>query len=131
MKKILYIFLFALLTNIIWENIHSLLYISYKGNPITEFILIRASFFDAFLITIISIPFLYLNYFKRKIWLFFIILVVIAIFNEWYGLHTSRWMYNNLIPIIPIINTGLSPTFQLGILGYISIRLSNLICKET
>ncbi|MFA5932290.1 MAG: hypothetical protein WC793_02835 [Candidatus Paceibacterota bacterium] len=97
------------------------------GGKITEFILIRASFFDALVITIILLPFVFLNSFKNKKWLIVIIGIVIAVFNEWYGLGTGRWAYNSLMPILPIIKVGLTPAFQLGVLGYLSYILEEYI----
>lgn len=93
------------------------------GGRITEFILVRASLFDAILITLILVPFVYLNSFKNKAWLIVIIGIVVAVFNEWYGLGTGRWMYNSLMPVLPIIKVGLTPTFQLGVLGYLTYKL--------
>lgn len=94
------------------------------GGKITEFILVKASLFDALLITLIILPFLFFNVLKNKSWLIVIIGIIIAIFYEWYGLGTNRWMYNSLMPIMPIIKVGLTPTLQLGILGYISYKLT-------
>lgn len=94
------------------------------GREITEFILLRASLFDAVLITIISIPFLYLNVLKNKSWLIIFFGVIFAILNEWYGLSTSRWAYGSLMPIIPFLQVGLTPTIQLGLLGYISLKIT-------
>lgn len=127
MKRIATIFLSALLLNLLWENLHSFLYISYMGGKITEFILIRASLFDAILITLISLPFIYSKLLKNKSWLIIIVGIIVAILNEWYGLGTGRWVYSELMTIIPLIDTGLTPTIQLGLLGYISYRLSILI----
>jgi len=127
MKKISLIFILAFITNLIWENLHSFLYLSYKGGEITEFILIRASLFDALLITVISLFFLYLSSLKNKIWFIFFIGITVAILNEWYGLSTGRWIYNDIMPIIPIIKTGLSPTLQLGLLGYLSFKIQNIL----
>ncbi len=93
------------------------------GGPITEFVLIRASLFDALIITVILFLFLSISKLKDKSWLIIIIGIIIAILNEWYGLSTGRWMYNELMPIIPIIKTGLTPTIQLGILGYVVYKL--------
>lgn len=123
MKKISIIFLSAFLLNFFWENLHSFLYVGYKGGEITQFILARASLFDAILITIILMPFLYITSLQRKIWLIFIIGIIIAILNEWYGLSTSRWAYNLYMPILPIIGVGLSPALQLGVLGHISYKI--------
>lgn len=93
------------------------------GGKITEFILLRASLFDAILIVIISLPFVYFSFLKNKTWLILILGIIIAIFNEWYGLGIGHWAYNELMPIIPIIKTGLTPTIQLGLLGYLSIKI--------
>ena len=123
MKKIGNIFLLAFILNVLWENLHSFLYSNYMGGEITEFILIRASLFDALLIAIISLPFIFFDKLKNKSWLIIIIGLIIAILNEWYGLGTGRWMYNSFMPILPIINVGLTPALQLGILGYVSFRL--------
>ena len=101
------------------------------GGKITEYILIRASLTDAIIITLISIPFLYFSFLKKNIWLIFIIGTIISILNELYGLKTDHWAYNDLMPIIPIIKTGLTPTLQLGLLGYLSFIFSkNIISKS-
>ncbi len=93
------------------------------GGQITEYVLVRASLFDAVLITIISLPFLYVNTLKNKGWLLIVVGILIAILNEWYGLSTGRWVYNSLMPIVPLIKVGITPTLQLGVLGYISFKL--------
>jgi len=43
---------------------------------------------------------------------------------EWYALTTSRWAYNVLMPIIPLLGTGLTPTIQLGLLGHLSYKFA-------
>lgn len=124
MKKIIFIFINAFVLNAIWENLHSFLYDNYMGGKITEFILLRASLFDALLITLISLPFLYFFALKDKSWLILILGTIIAILNEWYGLNTGRWAYNAFMPIIPILETGITPTIQLGLLGYATFKIS-------
>ncbi len=99
------------------------------GGKITEFVLIRASLFDAILIVIILVPFIYLSALKNKSWLIIVIGVIIAIFNEWYGLSTGRWVYNSFMPILPIIKIGLTPTLQLGILGYFSFKIGEYLLR--
>jgi hypothetical protein len=130
MKKLLIIFVVALVLNIIWENAHSLLYSNYMDGQITEFILIRASLFDALVITIILLPFIYLNKLKNKTWLIIIIGVIVAVFNEWYGLNTGRWEYNSLMPILPIIKVGLTPTIQLAVLGYLLLKIEEYVSNK-
>ena len=121
MKRIFFIFFTAFILNVVWENLHSYLYNNYMGGKITEFILIRASLFDAVLITAILLPFIYSPLLKKS-WLIIIIGTIIAIFNEWYGLSTGRWAYNSFMPIVPIIKVGLTPALQLGLTGYVSYR---------
>ncbi len=117
-KRLALLFLIAFALNAIWENLHAYLYTAYKGAAITEFVLLRASLFDAFLITLIALPFFYFSYLRRHTWLIFVVGTVVAIGNEWYGLSTGRWEYNEFMPIVPLLNVGLTPMLQLGILGY-------------
>ena len=124
MKKLINVFLLAFVLNVLWENWHSFLYNNYMGGKITEFILVRASLFDALLITIILFPFMFFETFKNKSWLIIIIGIIIAILNEWYGLSTGRWVYNSSMPILPVIGVGLTPVLQLGTLGYFSLKLA-------
>ena len=130
MKKTAIIFLTAFILNVVWENVHSVLYSNYRGGQITEFVLVRASLFDALLITIIVLPFVYLNKLKDKSWMIIVVGIIIAICNEWYGLQTHRWMYNSLMPILPIIKVGLTPTLQLGVLGYLSYITEEYVSKH-
>lgn len=123
MKKMLLVFTSAFILNVIWENLHSFLYASYKGGAITEYILLRASLFDALIITSIVVPFLFITSLPRSGWLIFIIGTAVAITNEYYGLGTGRWAYNSLMPIVPLIKVGITPAMQLGLLGYLTYFL--------
>ncbi len=118
MKKIKEIFILSFILNLIWENLHSFLYVNYKGGKITEIILLHASLGDAFIITLLLVPFLYISFFKKREWLIIIFGIIIAVLIEWYALSHMRWTYNEYMPIIPLINTGFTPTLQLGLLGY-------------
>ena len=125
MKKVFLIFLLSFILNVVWENLHSFFYVGYMGGTITEFILLRASLFDALVITGIALPFLFLPFLKNKQWLILIIGTGIAVFNEWYGLGTGRWVYNSLMPIVPFFEVGLTPMLQLGVLGYLTILIQD------
>src|SRR3989338_8107847 len=103
LKKIVVVFVFAFLLNFIWEHLHSVFYVSYKGGEITNFILLKAALFDA---TVIA-------------------LIIFAILLEKWALGTGRWVYTDAMPIIPFLRVGLTPVIQLGLLGYISLRISN------
>ncbi len=128
-RQLIYIFVIAFILNIAWENFHSLLYIHYKGNSLTELILLRAAFFDAVVITILSYPFLKLTTLKGKLWVMIVVLVIFAICLETWALQTNRWAYHDSMPIIPIVQTGLTPTIQLGLLAYIAVSTSRKIMK--
>lgn len=130
MKRGFWICISAFFLNLIWENLHSVLYASYKGGAITEFILARASLFDAFIISVISLPFLLLSFFRKRVWLMFVIATVVAVMNEWYGLGTGRWVYNAYMPILPLVNVGLTPTLQLGTLGILSFKIQEYLVSH-
>ena|SRR3990167_1179921 len=123
MKKVFFVFFLSFLFNLIWENLHSYLYAGYMGGAITEAILLQASVGDAVIITLLSLPFMFVPRLRDKNWLIIFIGILIAIFIELYALHTGRWAYNEYMPIIPILSVGLTPTIQLGLLGYLSYRL--------
>ena len=123
MKKLLLIFLCAFALNWIWENLHSRLYYLPSGEPITQYILLRATFFDAIFITLLGALFLKVPFLKERKWYSLIFGFIAAFIIEKYALQTGRWAYNSLMPIIPLLNTGLTPTIQLGLLSYIVIKI--------
>jgi hypothetical protein len=123
MKKIFYLFFLSLLLNLVWENLHAFLYAGYQGGKITQFILFRASLGDAIMITLLVLPFLFIVALKKWSWLIIVIGVLLSILIEWYALGTGRWAYNEYMPIIPFLNVGLTPTIQLGLLGYFSYSI--------
>ncbi len=119
-KKILLILLVSFLLNLMWENLHSSLYVEYRGKTITESILVRASIIDALIIFLITLPFITIPRLRKKDWIIIIIGILIAVGIELYALHTGRWSYNGYMPIIPFLSIGLTPTLQLGVLGYLA-----------
>ncbi len=130
MKKLIVIFFLSFFSNIVWENLHSLLYSNYSGGLITQTILIRAALWDAVIIVLICLPFLYIDGLRKKSWLVIVFGVVIAIIIELYALDTGRWAYNAYMPIIPIIKIGLTPTIQLGVLAYLSFLFQRKLFNE-
>ncbi len=124
MNPLFSIFFLSFILNFIWENLHSYLYTGYMGGKITEIILLKASLVDALIITAISLPFIYFSLLKNKSWLIIFIGIVISILIELYALHTGRWSYNQYMPLIPLLSVGLTPTIQLGFLGFLSYGLT-------
>ena len=118
------IFTIAFVLNAVWENAHAFLYVHYQGEFITGMTLLRASLFDAVITTFIALLFFNIIKTQYALYLSVFTLVVFAIGLEWWAIETSRWAYGEGMPIIPFLNTGLTPTIQLGLLGYISIRIA-------
>lgn len=118
MKKLLIIFGAAFLLNLIWENLHAPLYVHYQGGAITQLVLLRAALVDALFITGLALPFLYIPYLRERTWYALLIGLIAAILLERFALTNGRWAYTAQMPIVPLLNTGLTPTIQLGLLSY-------------
>lgn len=123
MKKLLVIFTYAFVLNWIWENLHSYLYYLPSGEPITQYMLLRATLFDAIFITFLGILFLKAIYFRERKWYALVFGFVVAILIEKYALATDRWAYNSFMTVIPLLKTGLTPTIQLGLLSFIIFKM--------
>lgn len=122
-KKLGFIFIVSFALNLVWENLHALLYTAYQGGPITEFILLRATLGDAVMLTVLAVPFVYIAALKRHIWLIIPIGLALAVWIEVYALGAGRWSYNELMPLVPFLHVGLTPTIQLALLGWVTYRL--------
>lgn len=123
-QKVFAILIFAALLNFIWEVAHSGLY-SYAYTPnfsITIWALLLSTFGDVVYTFLVII--LFLKFFTQTnlLWLL-IIGVIFAIFWERFGLYVGLWQYNSAMPIIPLINTGLTPTIRLGLLSYLVLKI--------
>lgn len=118
----LYIFFFAYLLNLFWEVSHSLLY---DWNPtISTYIprILLATFGDAVVILLMYWIVALIN--KNLKWIFnpekrdYIIVLslgfVFSVLNEIASVYYwDKWDYNNLMPIIPGLNVGFIPVFQM------------------
>ncbi len=93
------------------------------GGEINNFILFHAALGDAVMITFFSLPFIFLNFFKKNNWIIIPIFLIIAVAIEWYAVAVGRWEYNSFMPIIPFVNVGLTPAIQLGLLGFMTLKI--------
>jgi hypothetical protein len=121
-KKWIYLFICALVFNFFWEILHSSLYLHYRGGPITETILFRAALVDAFIILVLSLINYSIRFFRTRPWLLVFCALAVSIELERWALISGRWAYAPSMPIIPILLTGLTPTIQLALLGYLSYK---------
>lgn len=124
-KKLLLIFIYAFLFNLVWENLHSFLYMQYRGGAITQWILLRATLFDAVFIAVLGVLFMSVVYLRDRQWLAVLFGIIAAVGIERYALQSARWAYNDFMPIIPLLRVGFTPTMQLGLLSYIIFRMVN------
>ena len=119
------IYLYSILVNYIWEMLHMPLFV---GLPIQELsswlICLVASFGDANIILFIWFCGLLIYkdlWWIRKITIPRVLLVVVMGFLitwifEVHAISSGRWIYSSIMPIIPVINVGLSPILQMIIL---------------
>lgn len=126
LRRFAIIFFFAFFLNLIWEHLHSALYSSYKSEGITNFVLFRAALFDGAVTALFYAFFFEFSKHPRRTWLLPLTLTLFAIVLEVWALATGRWMYTDVMPIIPLLGVGLTPTIQLGFLGYVSLKVSDL-----
>jgi hypothetical protein len=131
MKKAALVFVVSFILNLVWENAHAYLYAHYMGVEITRFILLRATLVDALIITVISLPFLYFAILKHKGALIIPTGLVIAFAIEHWALSTGRWAYKEFMPVVPLLEVGLTPLIQLGFLGYASYSIAVSLYKNT
>jgi hypothetical protein len=120
MKKLTFIFLSAFALNFVWENLHAVLYANYKNGPITEWILLRATFWDALMLTALALLFIKANYFRKRQWWMLVFGIALGVAIEMWALGTHRWAYAPAMPTV--FGIGLSPALQLGISGYIVLK---------
>lgn len=118
-RKLCSVFVLSFGLNLLWEQAHSVLYASYQGVPITEFVLLRAAVGDAIILTVLFLPFFYFDFFKKRTWLIIPLGILVSVIIELYALHTGRWVYTQHMPLVPFLHIGLTPTIQLGLLGYL------------
>jgi len=126
MTKIILFFIISFALDVVWQNLHVFLYDNYMGGKITEFILLRAVLFDAVAMVLIALPFLLPSPIEEYKWLVMPLGIFASVLIEYWGLGTGRWAYNSLMPIIPILKVGLTPTIQLGLISFASFKLVDL-----
>lgn len=128
-RKSFTIFALAFLFNLIWENAHARLYIHYQGSAITQLVLIRAAIFDASFITAIQLLFFSLSL-RLRLAATMGVSLVFAVLLEQYALATGRWAYNSLMPMVPVVGGGVTPTIQLALLSGLVILITEKIYEQ-
>ncbi|TAL49859.1 hypothetical protein EPN81_04500 [Patescibacteria group bacterium] len=122
--QILLLFCVAFILNVLWEEAHHFLYVSYQGGEITQFILLRAALVDAIVTMFLFGPLFFLPRDRRFLWISVVLAFMFGVGLERFALATNRWTYQSFMPLVPFLGTGLTPTVQLAILGAIAVWLS-------
>lgn len=112
------VFTISFIFNLLWEELHAPLYVSYQGQPITQLVLLHATLADAGFITLFAIFFFNSHLLRDRLWLIIPIGLAIALGIEWWALQTHRWVYAAAMPLLPFSHIGLTPFIQLAITGY-------------
>ncbi|MEX0652155.1 MAG: hypothetical protein WD153_01685 [Candidatus Paceibacterota bacterium] len=124
MKKWFLVFIYAFGLNLIWENAHHFLYVHYKGEPITELMLFRAAFVDAVIILALIFALQLFAISRRYPSLLILGGVIVSVGIEYWALGIERWEYTYMMPLVPFLVVGLTPTIQLGLIGYFVYRIT-------
>lgn len=123
------IFVIALLLNLIYEVLHSVLYKTCLEASFKKYLYLitKACIFDAFSITIIY----YLSYliFRNKnvfenplqLTAFSLTALMFAYFWETYSLKKGKWKYSKTMPLI--LGVGATPLIQLFLTGILSFYI--------
>ncbi|MCF7834157.1 MAG: hypothetical protein K9L98_02250 [Candidatus Pacebacteria bacterium] len=129
MKKLFLIFGLSFIINWIWENAHAVLYFLPNGESISQYMLLRSTFFDAIFTLLVAFIFIKFPYFNQRKWYALVFGIVVAVLLEKIALGMGFWAYTEFMPIIPFINTGLTPTIQLGVISYTVLSFFDLKIK--
>lgn len=129
-RYLLAVFSVSFVLNLVWENAHVFLYDNYKNGPITESILLHATLMDAIFISLMALCIYLVPPLKSRTWAIIPVGIIVAVGIEWWALGSGRWAYNAFMPVLPVLGTGLTPTIQLGLLGYVSMLLAEKINKK-
>ncbi len=109
------LFVIAFLLNLLYELLHSLLYITCIEASLQKYVhlMLRGAIFDGFVIVMIY-------YIARgNIVLFISIAIAFAYFWEVYSLRSQKWEYSKKMPMI--LGVGATPLFQLALTGLASL----------
>ncbi|TAK57278.1 hypothetical protein EPO17_02370 [Patescibacteria group bacterium] len=135
MKKPIIFLVSTFFLNLIWENAQSFLYQPH-GDVSTAFLrCVFASLGDVLIVgilyLIISLVFRSFYWFLEmdvRKWLSLVIFsVIFAMGVEWWGIGAYRWVYADMMPMIPFTNIGLVPVLQMIVLNPIILFIIRTI----
>lgn len=120
----------SFLLNFLWENAHAPLYTHPSGEVMTQAILTIATLGDVLILSVFTALWWYVPLLRQH-YTFVIPLGLITAFAiEKYALGVGRWTYGPDMPIVPLLNVGLSPVLQLATTGFILILVLRMLNTE-
>jgi len=121
----------SFLLNFLWENAHAPLYTHPSGAIMTQAMLTIATLGDVFILSIFTALWWYIPLLRRHYTFVIPLGLITAFVIEKYALGAGRWAYGPNMPIIPVLNVGLSPMVQLAITGFILILILRKYCRTS
>ncbi len=137
-KRLTYLIIaFSFLLNFAWEMLQMPLYEGMKLNMQTAMFCGVASVADALMVLLLysafavvyKDPFWVQHFTPSRILLLVMVGATGAILAEMLHLSTGTWKYSQCMPIIPVMNVGVSPILQFIILPILSYRISSYFTK--
>jgi len=137
-KRLAVLALVSFALHVVWESLHIRLYTGYEhlspSMPVTLFATLGDVMYTLIVVGGVSLArrsFAWLSRLGRtEVLVLAVIGFVIAVFVELKGLGLGRWEYLPTMPIIPILNVGLSPILQMTILLPLSIFLAGFLSRK-
>ena len=106
-EKLIKIFILAFAINLVWERLHYGLYVPHHFLAVSDYAYLLGAFLDAIYVS------LAIFLFSRFAWWAPVVATLGAgILIEKLALSFNWWSYGSM-PVLPLLNTGLSPTIQL------------------
>lgn len=118
-RRNIYLFGLTLILNLVWEFWHVRFYSPAILAENITLLLVIASLVDAAIITFVFKLTQKLTS-QFKLTGFILLLLLIAVLIEKVSLSLGLWTYSNQMPMVPILNVGLTPFVQLAITGGIA-----------
>jgi hypothetical protein len=136
-KEIILLSIIAFCLHLVWESLHVGLYTGYEhitNLPITVYATLGDVLYTIFAYLIMAIIKHDIQWLKNMsindILIIATLGLFIAIFVEYKALLLFRWQYSSAMPIIPILNIGLSPVLQMTVLLPASLNIVKIIMKK-
>lgn len=133
----LMIFIIGFLLNLIWENAQGPLYKGFTNFWDHFWICFLASIVDAVIILLLyglfAAWYKNINWVQHLNWQSAALLILLggamAVGFEQWALATEQWDYADSMPVVPFLNTGLSPLLQFMLLPLLTYLLSYKLKK--